>query len=165
MIRILQLAWFMAPACCANMAPPFVRYWPGWNRPIHERWFGAHKTVLGFLAGVLAAVAASAVQRWIDAPFSLVSYDRWFVLGLCFGIGAMAGDTAKSFVKRRIGIAPGASWPPFDQLDFVVGALLLTSWSIELRATDVLAILAMALVGHVGVNRLAFRVGIRDSRS
>jgi hypothetical protein len=32
-------------------------------------------------------------------------------------------DSVKSFVKRRVGIAPGAPWIPFDQLDFVIGAL------------------------------------------
>lgn len=147
------------------MAPPFVRYWPGWNRPIHERWFGAHKTLVGFLSGVLAAVGATALQSWVDAPFSLVSYDHWIVLGLCFGFGAMTGDTVKSFFKRRVGIPAGASWPPFDQIDFAIGALLSTTWSIEFHVADMLTILAMTLVGHVIVNRFAFHVGIKDSPS
>ncbi|WP_027484935.1 hypothetical protein [Rhodanobacter sp. OR87] len=47
--RLLQLAYFMLLAYCTNMAPPFTRYWRGWNRPIHERLLGSHKTVLGFL--------------------------------------------------------------------------------------------------------------------
>ncbi|KZC21077.1 MULTISPECIES: hypothetical protein [Rhodanobacter] len=48
--RLLQLAYFMLPAYCTNMAPPFTRYWRGWNRPIHERLLGSHKTVLGYRA-------------------------------------------------------------------------------------------------------------------
>jgi len=32
-VHLLQLLYFMAPAYLANMAPPFVRYWKGWNRP------------------------------------------------------------------------------------------------------------------------------------
>lgn len=161
-IRLLQLAYFMAPAYCANMVPPFVRYWSGWNRPIHERWFGGHKTIIGFLAGVGAAVLATAVQRLIEAPFSLVSYERWVVLGLGFGVGAMAGDSAKSFFKRRIGISPGAKWVPFDQLDFAIGALALTAWHAGLGVADVLTILAMTFVGDVAINRLAYRLGIKD---
>jgi hypothetical protein len=48
--RLLQLLYLMAPAYLANRAPPFVRYWNGWNRPI-SRWLGEHKTVGGALAG------------------------------------------------------------------------------------------------------------------
>src|SRR2546430_9192871 len=64
LFRVLQLVYFMAPAYLANMAPPFVRYWKGWNRPISRRWLGAHKTVLGFAAGVLAATLVTFVQ-WL----------------------------------------------------------------------------------------------------
>jgi CDP-2,3-bis-(O-geranylgeranyl)-sn-glycerol synthase len=54
--HLLQLLYFMAPAYLANMAPPFVRYWKGWNRPIHARTLGDHKTVVGYALGVLTAV-------------------------------------------------------------------------------------------------------------
>jgi hypothetical protein len=43
----LRLLYFMTPAYVANMAPPFVRFWKGWNRPIHVGLFGTHKTVVG----------------------------------------------------------------------------------------------------------------------
>ncbi len=162
LLRLLQLTLFMAPAYCANMAAPFARYWTGWNPPINEALFGGHKTVIGYLAGVLAAVLATAALRWIDTPFSLINTDHWLALGLCFGFGAMGGDTLKSFFKRRAGLAPGASWMPFDQLDFAVGALLMTAWSADLGVVDVLAILALTFIGHVAINRLAFHAGIKD---
>lgn len=163
LIRLLQLVLFMAPAYCANMAAPFVRYWTGWNRPINETLFGSHKTVVGFLAGMLAAVVATAALRWIDAPSPLLDGDHWLGLGLCFGFGAMGGDALKSYFKRRAGIPPGASWVPFDQLDFAIGALLMTAWSADLRAVDILAILVLTFIGHVAVNRLAFHAGIKDA--
>jgi len=49
--RLLALACFMAPAYAANLVPPFVRFWKGWNPPLHLRRLGAHKTVLGVLVG------------------------------------------------------------------------------------------------------------------
>ena len=162
LLHLLQLMLFMAPAYCANMAAPFVRYWTGWNRPINEALFGSHKTVVGFLTGMLAAVLATATLHWIDTPFSLLRDDHWFALGLSFGFGAMGGDALKSYFKRRAGIPPGASWVPFDQLDFAIGALLMTAWSTDLGAVDVLAILALTLIGHVATNRLAFHAGIKD---
>jgi len=159
--RLLQLLYFMAPAYFANMAPPFVRYWRGWNRPIHARTLGNHKTVVGYALGVLAAVAITAVQAAIDAPLSLVNYAHWPWLGLAFGVGAMTGDSLKSYFKRRRGVPPGARWVPFDQLDFVLGALLLVGPFAGLDWLDVVAILLATLVGDIGVNRAAFRLGIK----
>jgi CDP-2,3-bis-(O-geranylgeranyl)-sn-glycerol synthase len=161
--RLLQLALYMAPAYCANMSAPFVRYWAGWNRPVNEALFGAHKTVLGFVVGVLAALVATAALHWINPPFYVVDHEHWIALGICFGVGAMGGDALKSLVKRRAGIPPGASWAPFDQLDFAIGALLTTAWSTDLTALDALAILALTFAGHVAVNHLAFHVGIKDN--
>jgi len=50
-LHVLQLIYLMLPAYLANMAPPFTRFWPGWNRPISRRWLGDHKTVVGFAQG------------------------------------------------------------------------------------------------------------------
>src|SRR5690348_3860692 len=115
--HLVSLAWFFAPAWCANMAPPFVRYWRGWNRPVSRRWLGSHKTVVGVLAGVLTGVATTAVQAHARVPLAMLAdYAEWPWLGLAFGGGAMAGDMLKSFLKRRLGIPPGARWIPFDQV-------------------------------------------------
>lgn len=163
LIRLLELAYFMAPAWCANMAPPFAKYWRGWNRPLHQRSLGAHKTVVGFGAGVVAAMLATAVQHVIDASFSLVDYAGYVPIGLAFGLGAMGGDAAKSFFKRRLDIAPGARWIPLDQIDFAIGALVTTRPWINLGIADVAAILSMTLAGDLAVNRLAFHLGIKDT--
>ena len=69
-----------------------------------------HKTVMGFGFGVLAAVVVTFVQSRVAWEGALVSYDHWTALGLRFGFGAMAGDSAKSFLKRRAGIARGRPW-------------------------------------------------------
>jgi CDP-2,3-bis-(O-geranylgeranyl)-sn-glycerol synthase len=37
--------------------------------------------------------------------------------------GALLGDVIESFFKRRIGKDRGQDWIPFDQLDFLIGAL------------------------------------------
>ena len=159
--RVLALLYLMAPAYCANMAPPFVRFWRGWNRPIHEPWFGAHKTVLGFVAGVFTAVAVTGSQALVAAPFALVPYKNWLLLGLSIGVGAMGGDAAKSFFKRRLGIRPGGRWIPFDQLDFAVGALIVLAPAAHLTGLDIVMILVATFVGDIAVNQLAFRLGIK----
>jgi CDP-2,3-bis-(O-geranylgeranyl)-sn-glycerol synthase len=163
-VRVLQLLYFMAPAYAANMAPPFVRYWKGWNRPISERRLGSHKTVVGFALGVLAAVLVTFLQSRLAWEGAVVAYDGWLDLGARMGAGAMAGDSVKSFFKRRRGVAPGGTWIPFDQLDFVGGALLLAGWRAGLGWTDVAIILALSVLGHILVNHLGYWLGVRDAR-
>jgi hypothetical protein len=71
------------------------------------------------------AVATASIQDWIAWDGAIVTSAGWLATGLRFGFGAVAGDAAKSFFKRRLAIAPGSPWIPFDQLDFAVGALVL----------------------------------------
>lgn len=158
-----ELLWFMAPAYAANMAPPFARYWRGWNRPIHARLLGTHKTVVGFLLGVAAGVAATGLQALVDIPEPRVDYATWPILGLAFGFGAMAGDCLKSLAKRRLRIAPGRPWLPFDQVDFAVGSLLLVRPLAVFAWSEALLILSVTFVGDLLVNRLAFRWGVKDT--
>ncbi|MCX7893890.1 MAG: CDP-archaeol synthase [Burkholderiales bacterium] len=163
LMRLVELVWFMLPAYVANMSPPFTKFWRGWNAPIHERLFGSHKTVVGFALGVTTGVATAFVQSRIGWERSLWPASDWLAVGLAMGFGAMAGDAAKSFAKRRIGIAPGKPWIPFDQLDFPAGALLLVSPLVALSWTDVATVLVFTFVADIAVNQLAYRLGIRDT--
>ena len=164
LFHVLQLAYLMAPAYLANMAPPFVRYWKGWNRPVSRRLLGTHKTVLGFMLGVVVATLTTLVQWLLAWSGSIVDYAEWPLLGVLFSAGAMAGDSAKSFFKRRFGVEPGRPWIPFDQLDFVVGALVFVSPRVALAWADVATILLLTFCGHILVNHLGYRLGVRDTR-
>jgi CDP-2,3-bis-(O-geranylgeranyl)-sn-glycerol synthase len=162
--RLLELLYLMLPAYLANMAPPFVKYWNGWNRPINRGWLGEHKTVVGFAVGVLVAVLATYIQSSFAWPGTLFPPSDWLAVGFAQGFGAMGGDVVKSFFKRRRGIAPGRSWIPADQLDFPIGALSLLWLWVRLDWLDVIAILGMTFAGGVVVNHMAFRLGIRDTK-
>ena len=162
MLRIVQLAYFMAPAYLANLAPPFAKYWARWNRPISERWLGTHKTAVGFGLGVVAALLATLLQSRLAWRGGILSYDEWPSLGLRFGIGAMGGDSIKSFFKRRLGIPPGRAWIPADQLDYSLGALALVWSRVALSGADVACILALGFLGHFVVSGIGYRLGVRD---
>ncbi len=162
--RLLELVWLLLPAYCANMAPPFVKFWHGWNRPLHRRLLGDHKTVVGFGLGVAVAGGAAFLQSRLSPAVSLLwGPDAWVAVGLASGVGALGGDAIKSFFKRRLGLAPGASWIPADQLDFAVGALIGLALFVPLSASDVVLVLAFTFVADIAVNQIAFRVGIRDT--
>lgn len=160
----VQLLYFMVPAYAANMAPPFAKYLRRWNRPISRRCLGSHKTVLGFTVGVLAAVGSTFVQSRIAWSGSMTSYDQWPVLGLLFGLGAMGGDSVKSFIKRRIGIPPGRPWIPFDQLDFVLGALTVVWHRVSLTRTDLVIVLLLSGIGDVMINHVSYFLGVRATK-
>nr|WP_306673612.1 CDP-archaeol synthase [Tahibacter caeni] len=153
----------MAPAWLANMAPPFARYLRRWNRPIHARWFGTHKTTIGFFLAVATGALATAAQAGIAAPALWNRDADWLWIGLGFGFGVAGGDLLKSFFKRRFGIAAGRPWLPFDQIDFALGSLLLVHPWVNLGAIDVVALLAVTFCGDLVVNRLAFALGIKET--
>ena len=162
--RSLELIWLVMPAYCANMAPPFVKYWRGWNRPIHRKWLGDHKTVMGFGFGVLVGVVMAFVQSHVAFPSPLWRPELWPVLGLVLGAGAMCGDSAKSLIKRRIGIAPGHSWIPADQLDFMIGALIPLQFIVPLLPSEIVLLLIFTFAADIAVNHASFYLGIRDTK-
>jgi CDP-2,3-bis-(O-geranylgeranyl)-sn-glycerol synthase len=164
MLRLTELVYLMLPVYFANVVPPFLKYWSGWNRPINQRWLGEHKTVMGFLLGVTVATMIAFLQSLIAWRDGLAQYDGWLVLGLSCGAGAMTGDALKSFVKRGLGIPPGKPWLPADQLDFVIGGLVALSFFVTLEPIDIALILAVSFLGDIGVNHLSFGLGIRDTK-
>jgi CDP-2,3-bis-(O-geranylgeranyl)-sn-glycerol synthase len=161
MFRIAQLLYLMLPVYAANMAAPFARFMPGLAYPISRRWLGSHKTWLGCVLAVVASTATAWAQSRLRWSGALVNYDDWLVLGVVCGLAAMAGDSAKSFVKRRLGIAPGKPWLPADQLDYVVAGLLALSAWYRPTWTDVAIVLSLSFAGSIAVNRLSHRLGIK----
>jgi CDP-2,3-bis-(O-geranylgeranyl)-sn-glycerol synthase len=162
--RVLELVYLMLPAYAANMAPPFVKFWPGWNPPINHALFGDHKTVVGFALGVVVGIFVAFIQSRIGWSQSILSASNWLAIGLAAGFGAMLGDSIKSFAKRRVGIAPGSPWIPADQLDFAVGALVLMFPVIRLGWMDVAAIVLITFAGDIAVNHVSFWLGIRTTK-
>ena len=163
-MQLLELVYVMLPAYVANMAAPLAKFWPGWNRPISRQWLGDHKTIVGFLFVVAAGVLTSSLQVHVWWFPHGLEPSSWVVVGCAQGIGAMSGDAVKSFFKRRAGIAPGRPWVPADQLDFILGAMLLGWPWLQMRPFEVALILAFTFIAHIVVNQIAFRLGIRDAK-
>jgi CDP-2,3-bis-(O-geranylgeranyl)-sn-glycerol synthase len=141
---LFEIFWLILPAGCANMAPLFARkIFPAWTTPIDGgrslggiRILGDHKTVRGLVAGTLVGALIFFAQQALWQRYALLhAFSRfdyqtapwWF--GAVMGFGALTGDSLKSFFKRRVGRKPGQPWYPFDQIDWLLGALLV-SWPI-----------------------------------
>jgi len=164
--EILTTLWFFAPAGFANMAPIFaanLHFLKKYNKAIDggrtfrgKRLFGDNKTYRGFVAGIIIAYITLIWQKILVANGSWPIDNTWFdyqsenliLLGFAFGFGALAGDAIKSFFKRQFGKKPGASWPPFDQIDYVLGGLLLAGPMLSLSLENSFKVFVIFIILH-----------------
>jgi CDP-2,3-bis-(O-geranylgeranyl)-sn-glycerol synthase len=176
---ILQALYFFLPAYIANMAPVFAAkiFGKKFGQPLDcgktfrgKRIFGDHKTWRGMVSGTLIAILivwlqAEAQKKGIVADISVISYSAVSVvgLGLALGLGALAGDAIKSFFKRQLNIAPGKTWPVFDQLDFVVGGLLAASLLIKISIVMLIVIVIVSPALHILVNRIGYWLKMKET--
>jgi CDP-2,3-bis-(O-geranylgeranyl)-sn-glycerol synthase len=165
--EFLQVLWLLLPAGFANMAPVLFRKVEFLNYPISKKLFGAHKTYRGFFFGVLLAIIAACLLNW-GATFIFDSYAYLSVnplaLGALLGFGALFGDLAKSFFKRKKKIKPGKSWAPWDQMDWVIGALIFVNLYVWLNwRMNLLALIVFSLL-HPIVNYAGYVLDIKKNK-
>jgi len=175
--EVLRVLWFFVPAYLANMSPVLVQGWfPRLAAPMDggrcfrgRRILGDHKTWRGLVAGIVVGTVAYELQRLvhaagIGASLALIDYASHPLLpGFLMGLGTGIGDAVKSFFKRRIDIAPGASWPVFDQLDFFAGAYVFVSAVYVPPLLATLACLPIVLVGSVAVTATGWALGLKEA--
>ncbi|MBI2147396.1 CDP-archaeol synthase [Candidatus Woesearchaeota archaeon] len=177
-LPILQSLYFILPAYLANMAPVLMKnHWKALAVPIDQgkAWhgqplFGSHKTWRGVVAAVISGFLLFLLQWWLHTSgtftsLSMVDYaafPAW--TGAVMGLGAILGDLAKSFAKRRVGVASGKPWIPFDQLDFIIGALLATALVSAVPWVAVWILLIASPLLHIATNHAAFFLGIRKEK-
>ena len=85
----------------------------------------------------------------------------WLV-GPLFAIGALGGDAIKSFIKRRVGIAAGQSWFPWDQIDYVIGASLATCAFVSLNWYQYGLILLIWSLASLAASKIGYKLGLKD---
>jgi|SRR3989344_3292597 len=176
LIELVKIFWFLLPAGIANIIPALVRKWKFLDFPVDfgiyfrgERLFGQNKTWRGFVFGILGAIIFVYIQQILYPQWmfiSLINYDyvNVFYFGFLIGFGALFGDLVKSFFKRRMGISPGKPWVPFDQVDYVLGALILTMGYAEIGGFEFLAGIGLYALLHPVVNYVGYLVGIKGNR-
>ena len=159
-MHVVALVQGLVLVTVANGAPVLAKNilrdrlgWPldfGVTLPDGHRLFGRSKTIRGVALGVLCSVAA--------AP--LIGLDS--NLGALVGALAMAGDLLSSFVKRRLNRPPSSRAIGLDQIPESLLPLLGCVDRLSLTMWDVLAGVAIFLVGELLASRLAFKMNLRD---
>ena len=173
---ILKCFYLLLPAYFANMAPVLARKINLFEFPIDfskklndKPVLGKNKTFRGFIFGISFGMATAYFQFLLYGfPFfkslSFFDYQYWILFGFLMGFGALAGDLIKSFFKRRLGIKPGEPFVPFDQTDFVIGALIFIIPVFNLDFNIFFASLLLSFVLHIIVNHAAFYFKIRNEK-
>ena len=138
-----------------------------------NRWIGDGVTWRGIIAGTVVGMITGAVQG-ILAPAILANYGPYIItpiitdvssgilIGFLLGFGALLGDALGSFLKRRLGIGRGKPAPILDQLDFIIVALILVSFAVELNLLVIVITLALTLIIHLATNSVAYLLGLKD---
>jgi len=169
---VIATVYFFLPAGFANMAPIiFQNSLPGLAMPLDggkkirgKRIFGDHKTVRGMVCGFAFGILIAYVQSFHPFPgIEIIDYHQWLLLGFVQSVGALGGDLLKSFFKRQMNVAPGQSWVPFDQLDYVLGAILATTFFFHVPWEMIGAALVLGPLFHMGLNRIGYWLKIRES--
>jgi len=157
---LLAAIYIAIPTYVANSTPVLL----GGGAPIDRarnfidgrRILGSNKTVKGFACGlVLGSVAALAEAALFKNP-ALV------LVGIIASLGALLGDLFGAFLKRRLNILPGRPLPLVDQLDFILGALLLTSPLIPVTIGAALILVIATVPIHLLSNAIAYTLGLKS---
>ena len=138
-----------------------------------NRWIGDGVTWRGAIAGTIIGVLTGAVQGYFNpdiiaaiGPYIITpiihDINSGILIGFLLGFGAILGDALGSFIKRRLGIGRGKRAPLLDQLDFLIVALLLVSFVIQLNWLFIVISIFLTLIIHTLANIIAYLLGIKD---
>lgn len=121
MIFILKIIYLYLPGAFANMAPVIFQNVNFLNKTINKKLFGENKTYRGLSFGIAISIIVAFLQKELSAlfqKFEILNYNEINILlfGFMLGLGALTGDLLKSFIKRKLNIVPGKSFPIFDKL-------------------------------------------------
>lgn len=168
---VLQAMYFFLPAYLANMAPELFKWMPFLNYPVWEKEFGTNKTWRGIFFAVLFGTLTFLLQKWLYQfsffyDLSILDYNGFsWVLGFLLGLGAILGDLVESYFKRGVKIEPGQPWIPWDQLDFVIGALFLGMLVYVPKIEVALTVLVVSPFLHFFFCRIGYWLKIKKKKT
>lgn len=170
----VEAIWIILPAYAANGLTPLI----GLRKGLHpidggrkfrgQPLFGEGKTWEGLIFGTLVGGLIGLVEMlaYPHLPFSMSPEPLNIaamspILGLLLGFGALAGDIAGSFIKRRLKISRGKSAPILDQEDFLAGALLFSILLVPLEIEWVILLAVITLILHITANAIGYLLKIK----
>lgn len=172
LLEFVSALWIILPAYAANGFPTLANG----KIPIDgrkkwidgERIFGDGKTIEGFSLGLVIGTAVGILEALLY-PY-LNAYAGQFgahlpqmsiLIGFLIPLGALCGDLAGSFIKRRFRLRRGADAPVLDQLNFVAGAIFFAYFFTEITFWMVVIMALMTPIIHRSANIIAYGLKIK----
>lgn len=177
LIMCVTTLYFILPAYFSNGAGLVF----GGGKPVDfgkcdangVRWIGDGVTWRGLAGGTVIGIITGTIQGYL-APEILTNFGEYIftpiitnipegiLIGFILGFGALLGDALGSFLKRRIGIGRGKPAPILDQLDFLIIALLLVSFIVDINLMFIIIAVILTLIIHLIANSGAYLLGLKD---
>jgi CDP-2,3-bis-(O-geranylgeranyl)-sn-glycerol synthase len=180
-IFFISLIYFFLPAYFANMTPPIAKrlgILEFLAKPIDfdkkflgKPIFGSHKTWRGAILALFVGFSIALIQRFLFnfeffKKLSIVDYSKIniFLFAFLISFGEVFGDLIFAFIKRRIGLKPGAPFLPFDQTNYVFGCFLFLQPYLKLDLKIWLMLLILTFFLHIIFNRLGYYLKIHSAK-
>mgnify|MGYP001176286324 CR=1 FL=1 len=163
---VTDALYFFIPAYVANTCACLL----GAGRPLDlgnrfldgRRILGDGVTIRGSAIGILSGVIAGLLLSYLENNSETFELIDKITLPFLLSTGAIAGDAAGSFIKRRLNIARGAQALILDQLNFVIGGLLFASIVYTIKIETILVLLILTPIGHRLVNFTGYHLKLKD---
>ncbi|MFQ6105552.1 MAG: CDP-2,3-bis-(O-geranylgeranyl)-sn-glycerol synthase [Candidatus Hydrothermarchaeaceae archaeon] len=163
---VLHTLYFFIPAYVANTFACIL----GGGRALDfgrnfidgRRILGDGVTIRGSVTGILCGTVAGLTLGHFEGVLDMSEFGGNPALVLLLSSGAIVGDAAGSFLKRRLGIEKGAPAPVLDQLNFVVGALVFARFVREISLSEVTILFVLTPIGHLIVNKTGYLLKMKD---
>ncbi len=166
MLDVFGALWFILPAYFANSSATLAK---GKIRMDFSRnffdgrpFFGAGKTFEGFLLGIFVGTSVGLLQQFLQNAYGLVfslTVDVFSAAVMSFG--ALFGDLAGSFIKRRMKLKRGEPVLLLDQLDFVFGAVFFVSFFRTLELDTVMFVVIITPLVHLTANIIGYKTKLK----
>ena len=176
-ITCINVLYFILPAYVSNSGGLIF----GGGKPLDlgksdsngVRWIGNGVTWRGLIGGTILGTIVGAIQGYFG-PTLMALYGPYItmpiavgllngiIIGFLLSFGALIGDAAGSFLKRRMGIGRGKPAPILDQIDFLIVALLFCSLVVHFDLKFILIAIILTLIIHLLANTGAYLLGMKD---
>ncbi|NIM46650.1 MAG: CDP-2,3-bis-(O-geranylgeranyl)-sn-glycerol synthase [Candidatus Aenigmarchaeota archaeon] len=171
-VEFVKSLLIIFPAYAANGFPPLAKG----EKPMdlkrkwfdNRRIFGDGKTFEGFGFGLFSGFVIGALEAYLYPDLN--AYAMFFgvqlplinlFIGFMIALGALCGDLAGSFLKRRFKLKRGADVPLLDQWNFIIGAVLFTFWFTEITIWMFLIMLLITPIFHRIANIIAHKIRVK----
>ena len=135
--------------------------------PLSIKAFGKNKTYRGF---VFVTLFNGIVLFICTKIFQIDLTTNPFILGLILGLTYILFELPNSFLKRRLGIAPGEKSEKFklffiflDRCDSAFGVSLVYSLLAQIEFSEFIMLFGLAFGLHFFFSFVLYRIGIKES--